>query len=104
MFCSVSTIHCPVSKQQEYFELRRREIEPAMTSAKGFIRRELLVSRTNPEKYLLIVYWETTECAQAYRDSRVHDDVRLKTIALIGARPATEDYDFAGGDGTRASE
>lgn len=100
MFCSVSTIRCPVDKRKEYFGLRQKEIEPAMMSAPGFIRREILKSRADPEKYLLIVYWESNEAAKAYRTSVVHDRVRDKTIALIGARPATEDYDFSDADGS----
>jgi heme-degrading monooxygenase HmoA len=94
VFCSVSTIRCTEAQRKAYFALRRSEIEPAMMSAPGFIKRELLRNRSDPDRYLLLVYWESDEAAAAYRVSRIHDHVRDKTIALIGARPQTEDYDF----------
>jgi heme-degrading monooxygenase HmoA len=104
MFCSISTIHCPATRRAEYFALRAKEIEPAMRAAPGFLKRELFVSRTDPEKYVLIVYWESTDAAATYRKSAIHDVVRLKTIELIGARPATEDFHPAGNDGVRVSD
>ena len=94
MFCSVSQITCPVELQPAYLDLRRSDIDPGMAAAPGFIRRTLLSSQTSADDLLLIVYWESREHAVAYRQSRVHDDLRDKTIKLIKGRPVTKDYDI----------
>jgi heme-degrading monooxygenase HmoA len=94
MFCSVSQITCPAELQSAYLNLRRSDIDPGMAAAPGFIRRTLLRSQMSTDELLLIVYWESRDHAIAYRQSRVHDNLRDKTIKLINGRPVTKDYDI----------
>jgi heme-degrading monooxygenase HmoA len=94
MFCSVSTIKCPVDLQPAYLELRRQHVDPGMASASGFVRRVLLRSQEAKDELVLIVYWQSKEQATTYRQSRIHDNLRDKTTKLISGRPITRDYDI----------
>jgi heme-degrading monooxygenase HmoA len=94
MFCSVSTIKCPLPLQAAYLELRRAHIDPGMASAPGFARRTLLRSQDAPDELLLVVYWKSKGHAVAYRKSRIHDNLRDRTTKLINGRPLTRDYDI----------
>lgn len=93
MFYSVSTIHCPSDKLQEYIELRERTIEPILKDASGFRSRLLLRNRLTGD-LLLLIGWDSDDSAKAYRESAGHDDLREKTKKLLnGVRPQTLDFD-----------
>ena len=89
MFCSVSVIRCAPENLEAYLDLRRREIDPGMAAAAGFVRRTLLRSRDTADELLLIVHWASHEHALAYRRGG-HADLRRQALALLKdrSRPA----------------
>lgn len=99
MFCSVSVIRCAAENLEAYLDLRRREIDPRMAAAPGFVRRTLLRSRDAADELLLIVHWASHEHALAYRRGAVHEDLRRQALALLEAPLQTRDYDLLGSEG-----
>jgi heme-degrading monooxygenase HmoA len=97
MFASVSVIRCAPEVRDEYLDLRRREIDPRMAAAPGFLRRSLLRSLDAEDEMVLIVYWESREHALAYRRGAVHDDLRRQALALLKEPLRTRDYEVLGG-------
>jgi heme-degrading monooxygenase HmoA len=93
MFASLSVIRCAPEARDAYLELRRREIDPRMASAPGFLRRTLLRSLETEDELVLIVYWESREHALAYRRGVVHDDLRRQALALLKEPLRTRDYE-----------
>src|SRR5262245_50347762 len=98
MFVSVSVIRCAADRQEEYLDLRRREIDPRMAAAPGFVRRTLLRSLQADDELMLIVYWESREHALAYRAGAVHDDLRRQALRILSESLRTRDYELLAGD------
>jgi quinol monooxygenase YgiN len=98
VFCSVSVIRCAPANLEAYLDLRRREVDPRMAAAPGFVRRTLLQSRQPESELLLIVHWRSYEDALAYRRGAVHDDLRRQALALLEGPLETRDYDLLAGD------
>jgi quinol monooxygenase YgiN len=98
VFYSVSVIRCPPANLEAYLDLRRREVDPRMASAPGFLRRTLLRSRDVEGELLLIVHWASHADALAYRRGAVHDDLRRQALALLERPLETRDYDLLAGD------
>jgi heme-degrading monooxygenase HmoA len=99
MFCSVSVIRCAPENLPAYQDLRRREIDPRMAAAPGFVRRTLLQSLETHDELVLIVYWQSREHALAYRRGAVHEDLRRQALALLEEPLRTRDYEVLGDDG-----
>jgi quinol monooxygenase YgiN len=99
MFCSVSVIRCAPESLDAYLDLRRREIDPRMAAAPGFMRRTVLRSLDSEDELLLIVHWASREDALAYRRGTVHADLRRQALALLKEPLRTRDYESLGGDG-----
>jgi len=99
MFCSVSVIRCAPENLEAYLDLRRREIDPGMAAAAGFVRRTLLRSRDTADELLLIVHWASHEHALAYRRGAVHEDLRRQALALLKEPLKTRDYELLSRDG-----
>ena len=98
MFCSVSVIRCAPEALEAYLDLRRREIDPRMAAAPGFVRRTLLRSLEAEDEFLLIVYWQSREHALAYRRGGVHDDLRRQALAILKEPLRTRDYEVLAGE------
>jgi heme-degrading monooxygenase HmoA len=94
MFCSVSVIRCAPANLEAYLDLRRREIDPRMAAAPGFVRRTLLKSRQTENELLLIVHWRSYEDAVAYRKGAVHEELRRQAMDLLEGPLQTRDYDL----------
>jgi len=99
MFCSVSVIRCAPENLEAYLDLRRREIDPGMAAAAGFVPRTLLRSRDTADELLLIVHWASHEHALAYRRGAVHEDLRRQALALLKEPLKTRDYELLSRDG-----
>ena len=95
MFCSLSTIRCAPENMEAYLDLRRREIDPRMAAAPGFVKRELLRARDADDELVLVVYWRSYEDAVAYRRGPVHEDLRRQALELLKEPLKTRDFDVA---------
>ncbi len=93
MFCSFSLIRCAPENLEAYLDLRRREIDPRMAAAPGFLKRELFRSREADDELMLLVYWESLAHATAYRQGPVHEDLRRQALQLLKEPLRTRDYD-----------
>jgi heme-degrading monooxygenase HmoA len=99
MFASISIIRCTPDRQDAYLDLRRREIDPRMAGAPGFVRRTLFRSLDSVDELVLVVYWRSRDHAQAYRKGAVHDDLRRQALELLSEPLRTRDYDVLAGEG-----
>ena len=62
-----------LSDQVEAFEkFFIQEYRPAMSSMLGFVRVELLREQENPLRYQMVIRFETSEAAAAWRNSPDH--------------------------------
>jgi heme-degrading monooxygenase HmoA len=99
VFCSISVIRCAPESLEAYLALRRREIDPRMAAAPGFVRRTLLRSLDADDELLLLVHWASRADALAYRRGAVHADLRRQALALLKEPLRTRDYESLDGDG-----
>jgi heme-degrading monooxygenase HmoA len=97
MFASMSVIRCAPDRQEAYLALRRREIDPKMAAAPGFLRRTLFRSLEAADELVLVVYWESREHALAYRKGAVHEDLRRQALELLSEPLRTRDYEVLAG-------
>ena len=69
-------------KTQEFAELFCDDYRPAMASMPGFVKVDLLCEQDDPTKYQMVIRFESTETAAAWRDSDAHQALKPKIKAL----------------------
>ena len=69
-------------KTNEFEQLFTQEYRPAMSGMPGFVRVELLREQQDRQKYQMVIRFESTESAAAWRESSLHKALspKIKTM------------------------
>ena len=84
-----------VDKPEELFPLLS-EIHSQATKQRGYISGVTLRSLDNPEDYMVISQWETTEDWQKWFQSKERRDLQGKVDSLIGEKTFYEIFETVG--------
>ena len=83
----------PASKAKEMIPLFR-EMRALATAQPGYISGETLRSMDNPEDYLVISTWQTSENWQNWLNSSNRQSIQAKVDALLGGKTAYEVFHY----------
>lgn len=61
MFLEIADIHIPPGKNDEFDRAIRLGVETVIAKAKGFAGYKVNKGVESPERYILMIYWETLE-------------------------------------------
>ena len=61
MILELADIHIPPGKQAEFDAAIQRGVETVISQAKGFCGYKVNKGVESPERYILMIYWETLE-------------------------------------------
>ena len=61
MILEIADFRIPAGKQAEFDEAIRRGVETVIAKAKGFAGYKVNRSIETPERYVLMIYWQTLE-------------------------------------------
>jgi len=67
---------------QEFVNLFCEDYRPAMASMPGFVKVDLLCEQQDPTKYQMVIRFESTEMAVAWRSSEAHQTLKPRIKAL----------------------
>jgi len=70
-------------KAQEFERLFTEEYRPAMAQTPGYIRIELLRQQEDPQKYQMVIRFNSAEEATAWRSSITHQALQPKIKPLF---------------------
>jgi heme-degrading monooxygenase HmoA len=76
------TFNVRPDKGHEFEKLFVNEYRPAMASMPGFVKVELLREHEDPNKYQMVIRFESMETAAAWRNSDKHETLKPKIGAL----------------------
>lgn len=82
-YVSLSRIKYDPATEAEYLKLRRDVIDPGMATQEGFISTLLVRPHDRENEYLLAIKWMSEAHATAYRESKVHDDLKRQALAIL---------------------
>ena len=69
-------------KADQFLKLFIEEYRPAMASMPGFVKVELLREQVDPQKFHMIIRFETADTAAAWRESDLHKALSPRLKAL----------------------
>jgi antibiotic biosynthesis monooxygenase (ABM) superfamily enzyme len=80
-------------KKQEFEKLFVEEYRPAMAKMPGYIKVELLREQENPQRYQMIIRFDSLNTAASWRNSNAHQALSPKLKSLYSASQL-QVYDF----------
>jgi antibiotic biosynthesis monooxygenase (ABM) superfamily enzyme len=80
-------------KIQDFERLFVDEYRPAMASMPGYLKVELLREQENPNHYQMVIRFDSTDSAAAWRSSSAHQALSPKLKSLYSASQL-QVYDF----------
>ena len=69
-------------KKADFEKMFVEQYRPAMSSMAGFVRVELLYRSDEPNKYQMVIRFESAKAASDWRDSDAHKSLQPKFKAL----------------------
>jgi len=76
------TFHVLPEKTHEFEKLFINEYRPAMATVPGFIKAELLREQSESPRYQMVLRFESSETAAAWRSSSLHQSLQPKIKPL----------------------
>ena len=95
MILEVADIRIPVGKNAEFDAAIRRGVETVISKAKGFCGYKVNKGVESPERYLLMIYWETLEDhTVAFRQGPLFPEWRAIVGPFFAQPPVVEHFEL----------
>lgn len=93
MILELADIRIQPGKQAEFDDAIRRGVEQVISRAKGFRGYKIKKGIESPERYLLMIHWETLENHTVdFRESPAFQEWRAIVGPYFAAPPAVEHF------------
>jgi heme-degrading monooxygenase HmoA len=93
MILELADIRIQPGKQAEFDAAIRKGVETVIAKAKGFRGYKINKGIESPERYILMIFWETLENHTVdFRSSPAFQDWRALVGPFFAAPPAVEHY------------
>jgi len=93
MILEVADIRIPAGKQAEFDAAIQRGVETVISKAKGFRGYKVNRGVESPERYLLMIYWETLEDhTVAFRQGTLFPEWRAIVGPFFAQPPVVEHF------------
>jgi heme-degrading monooxygenase HmoA len=93
MILELADIRIQPGKQAEFDAAIRKGVETVIAKAKGFHGYKINKGIESPERYILMIFWETLENHTVdFRSSPAFQDWRALVGPFFAAPPAVEHY------------
>jgi len=93
MILELADIRIQPGKQAEFDAAIKKGVETVIAKAKGFRGYKINKGIESPERYILMIFWETLENHTAdFRSSPAFQDWRALVGPFFAAPPAVEHY------------
>lgn len=87
MFARVAEVTVKAEKREEFFNLVHNELQPAVKTQPGFVDAVGLISDTDPNGALSIVFWNNQEQADRFYSSPAYMKLFDKLRPLMKTEP-----------------
>ena len=95
MILEVADIHIAPGKQAEFDEAIQRGLATVISKARGFCGFKINKGVESPERYLLMIYWETLEDhTVAFRQGPLFTEWRAIVGPYFARPPVVEHFDL----------
>ena len=95
MILELADIRIQPGKQMEFDAAIKRGVETVISKAKGFRGYKINKGIETPERYVLMIFWETVENHTVdFRESAAFQDWRALVGPFFAAPPAVEHFDL----------
>jgi len=95
MILEVADIRIPVGKNAEFDAAIQRGVETVIGKAKGFRGYKVNKGMESPERYLLMIYWETLEDhTVAFRQGPLFPEWRAIVGPFFAQPPLVEHFEL----------
>jgi Uncharacterized enzyme involved in biosynthesis of extracellular polysaccharides len=96
MILEVADIRIPPGKNAEFEAAIARGLETVLPRTKGFVRHQVHRCIESPERYLLMVWWQTLENHTVdFRQGPLFAEWRSHIGPYLGVAPHVEHFDLA---------
>ena len=93
MVVEVADIRTPEGAQAAFEEAIRRGLDTVLSTADGFVGYRLLAGVESPDRYLLLITWETLEHhTVGFRESALYADWSAIVRPFFAAPPQVEHF------------
>ncbi len=95
MILELADIRIRPGKQAEFDAAIKQGVETVISKAKGFRGYKINKGIETPERYVLMIFWETVENHTVdFRESAAFQDWRALVGPFFAAPPAVEHFDL----------
>ncbi|MEJ2176161.1 MAG: antibiotic biosynthesis monooxygenase [bacterium] len=95
MILELADIRIQPGKQAQFDAAIRKGVETVISKAKGFRGYKINKGIETPERYILMIFWETLENHTVdFRESPAFQDWRALVGPFFAAPPAVEHFDL----------
>ncbi len=94
MILELADIRIHPGRQAEFEQAVRHGLDTVLSKAKGFRRYEVRQSIETPERYMLLIHWDTLEDHTiAFRNSPAYEEWRAIVGPLFAQPPFVEHFE-----------
>ena len=95
MILELADIRITPGKQAEFDAAIQRGVDEVISKAKGYLGHKVQKGIENPERYLLMIYWETLENhMKDFRESPAFDEWRAIVGPHFAGAPTVEHFNL----------
>lgn len=96
MILEVADIRIPLGKNAEFEAAIGRGLDAVLTRANGYVRHQVQRCIETPERYLLMVWWQTLENHTVdFRQGPLFPEWRSHIGPFLAVPPRVEHFDLA---------